>query len=89
MGQSGIEGIPFSSLMGEVLSSILRAFMDLVFSALEDDPLGVQAHYFEPDTLYDLAQKEGGTYIRSFHFDNSDDTGTYQTRYEWKVFPSR
>ena len=80
----GVPGLPFSSLLAKVWSDILGGFMDLIFSALEDDFLGVQSYYFDARQLYDWTRKERGVYERSFIFKNDSDTGSYRTQYEWK-----
>jgi hypothetical protein len=80
----GAQGLPFSSLLATLWSDILGGFLDLIFSALEDDFLGVQSYYFDARQLYDWTRKEGGVFRRSFIFNNDGDTGSYRTQYEWK-----
>jgi hypothetical protein len=82
--EEGPQGLPFSLLLAQVWSDIVGAFMDLIFSALEDDFLGVQSYYFDARELYDWTSKENRVFRRSFIFENDGDTGSYRTRYEWK-----
>jgi hypothetical protein len=82
--EEGAQGLPFSPLLAQVWSDILGAFIDLIFSALEDDFLGVQSYYFDARQLYDWTSREGGVFERSFLFENDSDTGSYRTKFEWK-----
>ena len=82
----GPGSMPFSLLLSQIFSDIIGAFVDLIFSALEDDPLGVQSYSFDARQLYEWVRSEHGTFERSFLFENDSDTGSYRTRFEWKLW---